>query len=110
MFTQTHKSALQNSTYSGLAELLFSGSQSTREKRALKERIAALEARVSMVEAEAARANARLDLKEAGKDWKEEARMIRVAEPGISNRALAARVGKNEKSIRNYLKDINGQC
>lgn len=108
MFTQTHKSALQNSTYSGLAELLFSGSQSVREKRAMQKRVDAMEAELASVRAEAARANARLDLKDAGKDWKEAARAILQTQPNLSNRALAARVGKNEKSIRNYLKEIKG--
>lgn len=108
MFTQTHKSTLQNSTYSGLAELLFSGSQNVREKRAMQKRMDAMEAELAAVKAEAARANARLDLKDQGKDWHEAARAILAAEPGTSNRELARRVGKDEKSIRNYLKALKG--
>lgn len=103
MFTQTHQSALKNATYSGLAELLFSGSQSARERQAMRDRMAALEARLAVAEAEAARANARLDIKDAGLDWKEQARAILAAEPGISKRELAERVGKSHTAVNKYL-------
>lgn len=107
MLTQTHQSALKNSTYSGLAALLFSGSQSTREKRAMQARMDALEARLAVAEADAARANARLDIKNAGLDWKEEARAILAAESGISKRELARRVGVHESTVRKYLAEIH---
>jgi len=107
MFTQTHQSALQTSTYSGLAALLFSGSQSTREKRTMQARMDALEARLAVAEADAARANARLDIKDAGLDWKEKARAILAAESGISKRALARRVGVHESTVRKYLAEIH---
>jgi hypothetical protein len=106
MFTQTHQSALKNATYSGLAELLFSGSQSTRERNDMSARLAALEAQMAQVQAEAARANARLNLMDAGLDWKEQARAILAAEPGISMRALALRVGKSEGALRKYKGDL----
>lgn len=106
MFTQTHQSALKNATYSGLAELLFSGSQSAREKRAMQARMDALEARLAAAEADAARANARLDIKDAGLDWKEKARAILAAEPGISKRELARRVGVHESTVRKYVAEI----
>lgn len=102
MFTQTHQSALTHSTYSGLAELLFSGSQSSRERRDMRERLLALEAKLSAVEAEAERANARLNAMDAGLDWKEVARSVLAAEPDISQRELARRVGKSEGSVRKY--------
>ena len=108
MLSQTHKSTLQNATYSGLATLLFSGSQNVREKRALQQRMDALEAELAAIRAEAARANARLDLKDSGQDWKERARAILAVEPNISKRELARRVDKDEKSIRKYLQDIKG--
>jgi hypothetical protein len=107
MFTQTHQSALQSATYSGLAALLFSGSQSTREKRAMQARMDALEARLAAAEAEAARAIARLEIKDAGRDWKERARAILVAEPGMSKRELARRVGVHESTVRKYLAEIH---
>lgn len=71
-------------------------------------RIEVLEAELATTRGEVARANARLDLKDQGTDWKEAARAILLAEPGLSNRELARRVGRNEKSIRKYLKDIKG--
>lgn len=73
-----------------------------------QQRTVALEARLATAEKEAARANTRLDLKDSGHDWKEAARAVLAAEPGISNRELARRVGRDEKSIRKYLKDIKG--
>jgi hypothetical protein len=71
-------------------------------------RTKALEAELAAVRAEATRANARLDLQDQGKDWKEAARAVLASEPAISNRELARRVGRDEKSIRKYLKDIKG--
>lgn len=103
MFTQTHQSALKRATYSGLAELLFSGSQSAREKQAMQDRMDALEARLAAAEADAARANARLDIKDAGLDWREKVRAILAAEPGISKRELAERVGKSHTAVNRYL-------
>lgn len=103
MLSQTHKSALQHSTYSGLTEFLFSGTQNVRHQRAVQQRMEALEAELGAVKAEAGRANARLDLKDQGKDWREAARTIRIAEPGISNRKLAGLVGVSEAAIRKYL-------
>lgn len=103
MLSQSHKAALQNATYSGLAALLFSGSQTVRNQRRLQQRMEALEAELASVKAEAARANARLDSKDAGKDWKETARAIRAAEPTIANRELARRVGVSESTVRKYL-------
>lgn len=49
---------------------------------------------------------ARLDLKDSGKDWKEAARAILAAQPGISNRELARRVGKSDTAIRKYLTEL----
>jgi hypothetical protein len=66
----------------------------------------ALEARLAIAEAAAARANARLDIKDAGKDWKEAARAIRTVEPTITNTALGLRVGKSEAAIRKYLNSV----
>lgn len=106
MLSQTHKSMLRNSTYSGFAELLFSGTQSVRRQRAIQQRMDALEAELAAVRAEAARANARLDLKDQGKDWKEAVRIILAAEPGIPKRELARRVGMSEGSIRIYMKSL----
>ncbi|MFP3754148.1 hypothetical protein SB751_09660 [Cupriavidus sp. SIMBA_020] len=107
MFTQTHQSALKKATYSGLAELLFSGSQITREKRAMQARMDALEARLAAAEADVARANARLDAKDAGLDWKEKARAIFAAEPCISKREVARRVGMHESTVRKYLSSLH---
>lgn len=70
MLSQTHKSTLQNATYSGLAELLFSGSQNVRSQRALQAEVHELRTRMTAVEAEAARANTRLDESE---QWRAEA-------------------------------------
>ena len=109
MLTQTHQSTLKNATYSGLAELLFSGSQSTREKQDMRDRLAALEAKLAVVEAEADRANTRLNLMDAGLDWKEKARAVLAAEPTISKRELARRVGQSEGSIRKYWKHLAHQ-
>lgn len=98
MFTQTHRSTLQNSTYSGLAELLFSGSQSTREKRAMKDRIATLEARVFAVEAETARAHARIDESE---QWKTDAVELYCA--GESYAAIAGKVGMGKTTVYDHM-------
>ena len=102
MLTQTHRAMLRSATYSGLAELLFSGSQSTREKRAIRARLDALEAELAQVREQAGRANARLDLMDAGLDWKEKARAILAAESSVSGRELARRVGKTEGAVRKY--------
>lgn len=110
MLTQTHRAMLRSATYSGLAELLFSGSQSTREKRAIQARLDALEAELVHVREQAGRANARLDLMDAGLDWKEKARTILTAEPGISGRALARRVGKTEGAVRKYRAHLAGHA
>jgi hypothetical protein len=69
-------------------------------------RTQALEARLAEVEAAAALANARLDIKDSGKDWKEVARAIRAVEPGITNIALGLRVDRSEGAIRKYLKSL----
>jgi hypothetical protein len=106
MLSHTHKSALQNATYSGLAELLFSGSQIVRTQRQAQERMAALETELVIVKAEAARINARLEIQESGKDWQEQARAIREVESAISNRELARRVGVHESTVRKYLKRL----
>jgi DNA-binding NarL/FixJ family response regulator len=66
----------------------------------------ALEAELAAVKAEATRANARLDIKDAGKDWKEQARAIRAAEPAIANRELARRVGVSESTVRKYMTSL----
>lgn len=107
MFTQTHQSTLRNASYSGLAELLFSGSQNAREKRAMQARMDALEARLAAAEADVARANARLDAKDAGLDWKERARAILAAEPRTSKREVARRVGMHESTVRKYLSGLH---
>lgn len=73
-----------------------------------RRRTEALEAELAAVRTEAAQANARLDLKDQGTDWKETARAVLAAERGVSNRELARRVGRDEKSIRKYLRDIKG--
>lgn len=104
MLSQTHKSGLQNSTYSGLAELLFSGVQSVRRQKAMRERIATLEAELAKAKAATVSANARLKLKDQGQGWKEAAHSIRLDEPDISNRELGRRVGRTEAAIRKYLK------
>ncbi|TAN11892.1 MAG: hypothetical protein EPN34_06115 [Burkholderiaceae bacterium] len=102
MFTQTHQAALKQATYSGIAELLFSGSQSAREKRAMNARMAALETELATVKAAAHRANTRLNIMDAGLDWKEKVRSILAMEPSISKRELARRVGKSESAVRKY--------
>jgi hypothetical protein len=101
MFTQTHRSTLQNSTYSGLAELLFSGSQSTREKRAMKERIATLEARVSATEAETARAHARID---ASEQWKTDA--VDLYRVGKSYGFIALQTGKGKTTVHEHIQAL----
>jgi hypothetical protein len=106
MLSQTHKSTLQNATYSGLAELLFSGSQNVRSQRDLRQRMDALEAELAVVRADAIRANTRLDIKDSGKDWKELARAILAAEPNISKRELGRRVVKSDTAIRKYLSEL----
>jgi hypothetical protein len=102
MLTQTHKSALCNATYSGLAEMLFSGSQNVRHQKQILAELAEVKARLAKGEAEAARANARLDIKDAGLDWREKARSILATGPGMSNRELARRVGMHEATVRKY--------
>lgn len=106
MFTQTHQSTLKNATYSGLAELLFSGSQRIREMQAMRDRMAELEARLAVAEAEAARANTQLDIKGAGLDWREKVRSILAVEPRISKRELAERVGKSHTAVNRYVAEL----
>jgi hypothetical protein len=71
-----------------------------------RERTEALEAELAAVKAEAARANARLDMKDQGKDWKEMARAILAVEPNIPKRELARRVHIHESTVRKYLTDL----
>jgi hypothetical protein len=101
MLTQTHKSALQNSTYSGLAELLFSGSQSTRERRAMKQKIGALEARVSAVEAEVVRAHTRMDVSE---QWKNDAASL--YRDGKSYGCIAVAVGRSKSTVHKLIETL----
>lgn len=103
MLTQTHKSALQNSTYSGFAGLLLSWSQNVRSMLATQQQLDEARKELAVVRAEAARANARLDFKEKGQDWREAARAIRAVEPTIKNTELSRRVGVTEASIRKYI-------
>lgn len=98
MLSQTHKSMLQNSTYSGFAALLFSGSQNARERRAMKERIGTLEARVFAVEAETARAHARID---ASEQWKTDA--VDLYRAGKSYGAIAVQTGKGKTTLYEYI-------
>jgi hypothetical protein len=68
--------------------------------------MADLEARLVAAEADAARANARLDIKDAGMDWKEMARSILAVEPGISKRELAKRLGKAHSTVIQYFREL----
>jgi hypothetical protein len=72
----------------------------------MQQEIDELRTRLNAVEAEAARANARLDMKDAGNDWREAARAILAADPTISKRELARRVGKTDTAIRKYLSEL----
>jgi hypothetical protein len=106
MLTRTHQAALQEATYAGIATLLSSWSKSARERTSMQAEIESLKKRMAAVEAEATRANIRLDMKDAGEDWKEKARAILAAEPGINNSALARRVGKSESAVRKYKTEL----
>lgn len=66
MFSQTHKAALQNSTYSGLAELLFSGSQSARRLSALEAKDREKDARIAALEKQVSATKNREALEDAG--------------------------------------------
>lgn len=70
-------------------------------------RTESLALRLAVAEADALRANARLDIKDSGQDWKENARAIRAAEPNITNTGLAMRVGKSEGAIRKYRRELD---
>lgn len=98
MRSQTHKSALQNSTYSGFADLLFSGSQNVRTQRAMQQRMDALEVELAAVKTEAARANARID---ASEQWKTAAEQLYHA--GESYNAISNKVGKSKSTVGEYI-------
>lgn len=73
-----------------LYELELDNAAKQQENATIKARLASLEAR--------------RDIENQGKNWKTAALSIRAAEPNISNRALAARVGVSETTIRKYIK------
>lgn len=101
MLSQTHKSTLQNATYSGLAELLFSGSQTVRSQRDLRQRMDALEAELAVVRADAARANTRLD---EADQWKADAVKLYLAEKSFAE--IADRVGKGKSTVNDYIRSL----
>jgi hypothetical protein len=101
MLSQTHKSTLQNATYSGFAELLFSGSQSVRIQRALQKRMDTLEAELAVVRADAARANTRLDESE---QWKADA--VELYGAGKSYADIADIVGKGKSTVNDYIRSL----
>lgn len=101
MLSQTHKSTLQNATYSGFAELLFSGSQNVRNQRDLRQRMDALEAELAVVRAKAARANTRLN---EADQWKANAVELYIA--GKSFAEIANKVGKGKSTVNDYIRSI----
>ena len=101
MLSQTHKSTLQNATYSGFAELLFSGSQNVRSQRALQAEVHELRTHVTAVEAEAARANTRLNESE---QWKADAVELYLA--GKSYGDIAALVHKGKSTVNDYIRSL----
>jgi hypothetical protein len=98
--------AASSGTVSACLGALVDAHKLARAMDEQQSRTQVLEARLAIAEASAALANARLNLKDSGKDWKETARAIRAAEPGITNTALGLRVGKSEGAIRKYLKSL----
>jgi hypothetical protein len=101
MLSPTHKSTLQNATYSGFAELLFSGSQSVRSQRELQKRMDTLEAELAVVRADAARANTRLDESE---QWKADA--VELYGAGKSYADIADIVGKGKSTVNDYIRSL----
>lgn len=73
-------------------------------------RIEALSRCLTDAQAHAQQAHVRLSIVDQGTNWKEAARAIRAAEPGISNTALAVRVGKSEGAIRKYRHELEANC
>jgi hypothetical protein len=101
MLSQTHKSTLQHATYSGLAELLFSGSQTVRGQRDLRQRMDTLEAELAVVQADAARANTRLD---EADQWKADA--VELYLVGKSYADIAETVGKGKSTVNDYIRSL----
>lgn len=98
--------AMASGSVSTCLGALANNHKAARRIECFEKKAAQLEAELVVVRAEAARANARLDLKDAGKDWKEAARAALAAEPELKNRELARRVGVGESTIRKYLSAI----
>lgn len=94
--------AAASGTVSSCLSALTNSHKVARLMNEQQRRTQALEARLAIAEAEAARANIRLDLKDAGKDWKEKARVVLAVKPSISNRALGSECGVHESTIRKY--------
>lgn len=101
MFTQTHRGALLRSTYSGLAELLFSGSQIVRIQRLIRQQLDEMQEELAIVKIEVARANARLDDIE---QWKNDA--VVLYNSGKSLRNIAEKVGKAKSTVADYLNTL----
>lgn len=98
--------AMASGSVSSCLGALANSHKLARRLERIESKAAELEARLFRAEEEAARANARLDIKDLGQDWKEAARAIRAVEPGITNTALGLRVGKSEGAIRKYLNSL----
>lgn len=110
MLSKSFKAALHGATPPGLGDIIFKGSKLSRRVDALEAQMDELKARLAAAESSAAFANARLDMKDAGKDWREAARSILAVEPGISLRKLAERVGVGESTVRKYRSDLQADA
>ncbi|GIZ51738.1 hypothetical protein [Noviherbaspirillum aridicola] len=98
--------AVASGSVSSYLGALANSHKLARRLERIESKAAELDAELTAVRAEAVRANARLGLKDQGKDWKERARTILAADPGISNRKLGERVGVHESTIRKYRTDL----
>lgn len=101
MFTQTHKGAIQRSTYSGLAELLFSGSQNVRKQRHMEREIEELREMIARLKADVAKMHARVDDSEY---WKVKTKEMHVE--GMSCGKIAERLGKAKSTINDYIRTL----
>lgn len=101
MYGQTYKGALQRSTYSGFAALLFSGSQLVRNQQLMQQQINKLQEDLTQIKSEVARANARLDDAEL---WRAEA--VSMYSDGMSFGKIAKQLGKPKSTVNDHINSL----
>lgn len=101
LLSQTYKSALLKSTYSGFTDMLFSGTQLIRKKRALQQENDDMNSQLKILKAEVTKMNAQIDKSE---NWKLIAR--EMYNDGESYNAIKNKTGKSKTTVHDYIKRL----